>query len=280
VHLTEGHNLYYSRDDAEIEAEFVTSGHDVNFSRDEIVTGTWTSFTGQGQGDLGQDPLCAFEWPNVDLHLTASSPCINAGASAGAPPDDADGNPRSDPPDIGAYEYSGGNPCAGACSLYVAPGTTRVNEDVHFYASCLPGMTYDWDFGDGSAHSSEANPTHAYAATGVYTWTFTSPVQGYPCMADGYVTILPPVTPPAITGVTKAGNPFRLKLSGGNFQDGVQAFIGGDSAPWSTVIRKSETLIVLKSGAALKARFPKTQQVAIKIVNPDGGEATTSYTRP
>src|SRR6185436_16126845 len=29
-------------------------------------------------------------------------------------------------------------------------------------------LTYDWDFGDGSAHSSEADPSHEYAAAGSY----------------------------------------------------------------------------------------------------------------
>lgn len=34
-------------------------------------------------------------------------------------------------------------------------------------------LTYEWDFGDGSPTSSEANPTHAYAAADTYTVTLT-----------------------------------------------------------------------------------------------------------
>jgi len=41
--------------------------------------------------------------------------------------------------------------------------------------------SWDWDFGDGSAHSTEQNPTHQYADPGNYTVTLT--VSG-PCGSD------------------------------------------------------------------------------------------------
>ncbi len=39
-----------------------------------------------------------------DYHLTATSPCVNAGTSVGAPKTDFDGKLRDDKPDIGAFE--------------------------------------------------------------------------------------------------------------------------------------------------------------------------------
>jgi hypothetical protein len=39
-----------------------------------------------------------------DAHLTSASPAVDAGTPEGAPPDDFDGRPRDDTPDIGAYE--------------------------------------------------------------------------------------------------------------------------------------------------------------------------------
>ncbi len=36
-----------------------------------------------------------------------------------------------------------------------------------------PPLTYKWDFGDGSAPASEANPTHVYQKAGEYTATLT-----------------------------------------------------------------------------------------------------------
>lgn len=105
VALTEHHNLYWSRDDGEIQADFVTE-HDVWFTRAEITGGVWAATTAQGQGDLGADPLFVSGWGGVNVHLTSASPAINAG-SPSAPPLDADGRPRDGRPDIGAYEYSG-----------------------------------------------------------------------------------------------------------------------------------------------------------------------------
>ncbi|MGQ9572825.1 MAG: choice-of-anchor Q domain-containing protein [Dehalococcoidia bacterium] len=103
VQLTEHHNLYWSREDGEIQAEFV-SGHDPWFSRADIADGTWMAVTGQGQGDVTADPLFVSGWSGVNLHLQAGSPAVNAGSVDGAPSVDAEGRPRVGTPDIGAYE--------------------------------------------------------------------------------------------------------------------------------------------------------------------------------
>ena len=59
---------------------------------------------GQSQNDVTDDPLFASGWPEVDLHLQASSPAVGAGSAEGAPADDAEGRPRDAQPDLGAYE--------------------------------------------------------------------------------------------------------------------------------------------------------------------------------
>jgi hypothetical protein len=79
VRLVEHHNLYYSRPDAEITAEFV-SGRDPDFARDEIADGSWTVWTGQGPGALTDDPCFVSGWPAVDLTLSVDSPARGAGA--------------------------------------------------------------------------------------------------------------------------------------------------------------------------------------------------------
>ena len=104
VTLTERNNLYWSREDGEIDADFV-KGHDPWFTRVEIADGTWTKMTGQGKGDITADPLLMAGWPELDLHLEAGSPAIGAGSPDGAPADDAEGRPRTGTPDIGAYEH-------------------------------------------------------------------------------------------------------------------------------------------------------------------------------
>ncbi len=103
VKLTESHNLFWSREDGEIQAEFV-QGHDSWFTRDELADGTWTRFTGQGKGDLAADPLFLEDWPEINAHLFAGSPAINAGILDGAPALDIEGHPRDSHPDLGAIE--------------------------------------------------------------------------------------------------------------------------------------------------------------------------------
>jgi hypothetical protein len=103
VQLTEHHNLYWSQEGGEISADFV-SGREPDFTRAEIADGTWASVTGQGQGDVTADPLFVSGWSEVDLHLQAGSPAVDAGSADVAPSEDTEGHPRDGAPDIGAYE--------------------------------------------------------------------------------------------------------------------------------------------------------------------------------
>lgn len=86
-------------------------------------------------------------------------------------------------------------------------------------------------------------------------------------------------SPPNVTKVKKAADPFRIIINGENFQKGIQVFIGSSTAPWNNVSYKSENKIILKKGASLKSLFPKGVDVQIKLVNPDGGTAFTVFKR-
>jgi hypothetical protein len=106
VRLIEHHNLFWSSSDSPqgtIEAAFV-SNREPSFASNDIADGTWTSITGQGRGDQASAPLFLSGWPEVDLHLDAVSPAIDAGSADLAPKEDVEGRPRDAEPDIGAYE--------------------------------------------------------------------------------------------------------------------------------------------------------------------------------
>jgi hypothetical protein len=79
--IGEGNNLYWSQDDNEILAEFIAAERE--FSRAQIIGGTWAAATGQGKGNMAMDPLFTAGWPKVDVRLRSESPAIaiNAGAS-------------------------------------------------------------------------------------------------------------------------------------------------------------------------------------------------------
>lgn len=102
--VREERNLYWSREDGEITAEFASGREDPDFTRAEIADGTWASYIGQSQNDVTDDPLFVSGWPEVDPHLQAGSPAVNAGSAKGAPADDMEGRFRDAVPDIGAYE--------------------------------------------------------------------------------------------------------------------------------------------------------------------------------
>jgi hypothetical protein len=109
VKLSEHNNLYYSRDDEEITAEYL--GTEV--TRQDMADGTWTDLTGQGQNNLAEDPLFISDWPQVNLQVENASPVIDAGDDAYCPTEDYLGNPRpvdgnndgSADCDIGAFEW-------------------------------------------------------------------------------------------------------------------------------------------------------------------------------
>jgi hypothetical protein len=109
VEITEHHNLYFSSLDNEISADFLTA----DFSRDEIVAGSWSESTGQEGLNIASDPLFISGWTQVDLNLEPASPAIDAGDNASCPPEDNLGNPRlidgdgdgEANCDIGAFEW-------------------------------------------------------------------------------------------------------------------------------------------------------------------------------
>lgn len=77
--LDETRNVFFSRDDCEIEAQFVT-GHDPCFTQGDIATGVWAQISGRGNGDLAVDPLFTSGWPDVNLLLQPDSPAQGLGA--------------------------------------------------------------------------------------------------------------------------------------------------------------------------------------------------------
>jgi Chondroitinase B/Right handed beta helix region len=82
--VEERDNVFYSRDDNEIFAQFLcnpdTDSGTCEITRAEIADGTWARLSGHGQGDLSVDPMFMGAYPNVDLHLKPGSPAAGCGA--------------------------------------------------------------------------------------------------------------------------------------------------------------------------------------------------------
>lgn len=139
-------------------------------------------------------------------------------------------------------------------------------------AACQGPVTYDWDFGDGSAHSSLQSPTHVFSTEGTYAWILTVSVGAVQCTRTGTVTITT-ASPPVITLMKKVAPPFKVVVQGANLQNGITAYI--DGVQWTSVVWKKATKIQLTG--AIKAAVPKGTTHTFRFVNPDGGEATTTW---
>jgi len=184
----------------------------------------------------------------------------------------------------GTLQVSQSGTCTLSCTAG-APAQAVVGQDAAFAGAATPvgcpgPVSWDWDFGDGAPHGTAAAVSHAYAQAGTYTWHSEASTDGLTCANTGVILVVPPEPPPVILTVQKLAAPFRLKLTGEHFLDGLSVFIGADATPWSFVTRKGDTQILLKGGAALKSRFLKGQATIIRVVNPDGQSAVGSYTRP
>jgi PKD repeat protein len=176
-------------------------------------------------------------------------------------------------------QYLGGQLVAAATGGPLSGNTPLT---VVFNASASGGTgpyTYDWDFGDGSAHSTAQSPTHLYTSEGTYTVTLTVHDSAGHTATDGHLVVHASEVPvPMVTGVTKVTDPFRLNVAGTLFQSGAEVRINGVTAPTTTY--KSSEKLVAKKGDALKAMCPKGVTVYVTVENPDGGmSAAFPYTR-
>jgi len=138
-----------------------------------------------GASNIDADPLFA----DATYHLSADSPCVDAGSYVAALTEDYEGHPRgydgtNEPRgdgsdyDIGADEFGLAPPPAAAFSASSTSGNRPLTLD--FTDESTGTITsWLWDFGDGST-STEQNPSHTYYVAGDYVVTLTVSGPGGP----------------------------------------------------------------------------------------------------
>ncbi len=118
-------------------------------AQNQIIPGSLSLFSPAGDG-----PVDFETGPDGDIYYLA----INAGA-------------------LRHIRFVGGNrPPVAAASGTPTAGLAPLTVNFSSAGSSDPdgqAITYDWDFGDGSAHSNAANPSHQYNANGSYTAALT-----------------------------------------------------------------------------------------------------------
>ena len=98
--------------------------------------------------------LALLALPPIPATATAATPAISAG-----------------PADATLSAPVGAMACTLSCSAYGPGGWPAAGVSLSFSGSasaygCNGSVAFDWDFGDGSPHSSVEDPTHVYAAGG------------------------------------------------------------------------------------------------------------------
>ena len=134
--------------------------------------------------------------------------------------------------------------------------------------------TFDWNFGDGSAHASAQNPTHTYGAAGNYNVVLTVHDGHGGTATDSHLSIAVTANPPTVSSIRQKAGPWRLILLGSNFHNPCTVKVNG--TPYGTVTWKSSTKLVAK-GADLKAACPKGTMVQITVTNNDDGGTSAPY---
>ncbi|HLH53434.1 MAG TPA: PKD domain-containing protein [Verrucomicrobiae bacterium] len=99
---------------------------------------------------------------------------------------------------------------SGQCVLsasVLAPTAAFPNSPVPFTAlatlsQCSSSISYDWDFGDGTAHGSGTNVSHVYPKASNYNWTLKVSAGATSQTVTGLVTISPTLGPPLMLTLT------------------------------------------------------------------------------
>lgn len=131
-----------------------------------------------GVGNVSFDPALASL-----THLSGMSPLLGLGlTNAASGVDDIDGEPWSQPPDIGCDELTSGTATGSiAVAIRASAINLAVGARVEFQADIEGRLTNSvWTFGDGSSASNRPIYEHRYASTGSYTVVLTAYNDTFP----------------------------------------------------------------------------------------------------
>jgi hypothetical protein len=260
-------------------------------------TGSWSPMTTSGACPLARSSPTSI-WTGTRMLIWGGGVWQASNATGSYYDPDADAWEKAPTPGLSQYGnvnylgggqsplllFSGGerpgytlSPCLSARALASRdPETGALSAIFQGFASGgQEPYTYDWDFGDGSAHGSGQLVSHTYADAGAHTYDLTATdSSGASASQSKTIEVQPP---PSITAVKTLASPFRLQVNGSGFQSGAQVDINGTPAP--TTQFTSSTQLEAGKGKTLKALLPKGTTVTVRVTNPDGLQATLPFTR-
>lgn len=114
--------------------------------------------------------------------------------------------------------------CRSASRGYAFPGDRYPTLGFRLVRSIR--ISYDWDFGDGTAHSAQQTTSHSYSSPGTYTWSMTATVDGTAYVKFGQI-----IVSNACSAATIDQQPQSQTISSG--QTATLTVIAGGTAPFS-----------------------------------------------
>ncbi len=157
-------------------------------------------------GGAGWAPMTGLEeYDTYDLALSPDRNTLYAATNGGG---------------VASYSFSGPT-CSLDCSTIV-PATSMVGSQVYFQAEatptdCIESPSYEWSFGDGTAHAGTQNPSHTYTSAMSFQWMVTASADGASCTVHGTIAIDPLATTWYVPGVAHApgagGTTWRTDLA-------------------------------------------------------------------
>jgi hypothetical protein len=186
------------------------------------------------QGHVANVAEFAPQWNGVDLEIGPSGNLVSVDLGNFSPGAGSVNEwvytPGNGPPvpDASATPTSGPHPLD---VQFTGSGSTDPDNDT---------LTYDWDFGDGTAHSTQADPSHTYAADGTYTARLrVNDGHGHTALDTVGIQVgnnTPPtatIASPADGSTYRDGEYVQLQGSGSDAEDGP---LSGSSLSWHVVL--------------------------------------------
>ena len=144
-------------------------------------------------------------------------------------------------------------------------------------------LTYDWDFGDGTAHSSSSGPSHKYVQDGVYSVTLVvtdaNSAKSAPVTTTATISNLPPtLTAIGPTSAFPVDYPFSVS---GAFTDPGKADTHVASIDWGDGTSTSPSKVKETSGAGTTGdthtyAVAGSYTISIQVTDNAGGAATAT----
>jgi PKD repeat protein len=196
-------------------------------------------------------------------------------------------------PTVTRYTYSGGTNSPPTVVARATPDAGAPPLTVEFTGSDSSDpdddeLTFDWDFGDGSGHSSEADPVHLYEELGEYTARLTvTDSEDNESSRTVRVLVTPNQAPtatiesPGDESFFRAGTPVALTGSGSDPEDGE---LTGQSLQWQVLLHHNTHVHTLTAPSGGATSFtPLTDHDAdshyeIRLTATDSGGRSSSQT--